>query len=337
MLFQTRPKVVPKPPTTRSLGVDVMPEDRQDQSRSIPVLDHSPSGADQTALSTVQRVEIIPRQAETDEQLIGLWLHGRPTTTTAVYRADAKRMMIFVGKPLAVTTLADLQAFALKLEAEGLAPGTRHRILSAVKSLFSFACKLGYVRFDVGRALRLPSLRNRLSDRILDEEQIARMISLELQPRNRMVLTLLYAAGFRVSELAGLKWRDCVARQSGEQITVEGKGGKVRAVLLLASVWGGLVALRRGAAEDAPVFRSRKRGHLQRAQLLRIVRRAAKRAGIAKNVSPHWLRHGHASHALDRGCPIHIVQQTLGHESLHSTTRYVHARPNDSSSTYLPV
>lgn len=337
MLFQTRPKVVRKPLRNRSLGVDVMPEDCQDQSRRFSQLDHSPTDADRMALATAQRCEIIPQQAETDEQLIGLWLHGRPATTTANYRADAKRMMTFVGKPLTVTTLADLQAFALKLEAEGLAPGTQHRILSAVKSLFSFACKLGYVRFDVGRALRLPALRNRLSDRILDEEQIARMISLELQPRNKMVLTLLYAAGLRVSELAGLKWWDCVARQSGGQITVEGKGGKVRAVLLPASVWDGLVALRRGAAEDAPVFRSRKRGHLQRAQLLRIVRRAARRAGIAKNVSPHWLRHGHASHALDRGCPIHLVQATLGHASLHSTTRYVHARPTDSSSTYLPV
>ena len=66
----------------------------------------------------------------------------------------------------------------------------------------------------------------------------------------------------------------------------------------------------------------------------RIVRKAAKRAGIEKAVSCHWLRHAHASHALDRGAPIHLVQATLGHSSIQTTGRYLHARPTDSSSRY---
>ena len=85
------------------------------------------------------------------------------------------------------------------------------------------------------------------------------------------------------------------------------------------------------------MFRSRRGGHLHPSQLLRIVRRAAKRAGITKAVSPHWLRHGHASHALDRGAPIHLVQATLGHASVATTGRYLHARPSESSSTYLSL
>ena len=59
------------------------------------------------------------------------------------------------------------------------------------------------------------------------------------------------------------------------------------------------------------------------------------RAGIEKAVSPHWMRHAHASHALDRGAPVHLVQATLGHASLSSTSRYLHSRPADSSSRYL--
>ncbi|MEP0755582.1 site-specific integrase [Trichocoleus sp. Lan] len=58
--------------------------------------------------------------------------------------------------------------------------------------------------------------------------------------------------------------------------------------------------------------------------------------GLKRKVSPHWLRHAHASHSLDRGAPIHLVQATLGHESVATTSRYLHARPNDSSSLYLP-
>ena len=89
------------------------------------------------------------------------------------------------------------------------------------------------------------------------------------------------------------------------------------------------------------MFRSRKQtknsGFLQPVAVLRVVRAAAKRAGIDLPVSPHWFRHAHASHALDRGAPIHLVQATLGHASITTTGRYLHARPQDSSSRFLPL
>jgi site-specific recombinase XerD len=69
----------------------------------------------------------------------------------------------------------------------------------------------------------------------------------------------------------------------------------------------------------------------------RIVTKAAQRAGVEGKVSPHWLRHSHATHALERGAPIHLVQATLGHASVATTGRYLHARPTDSSSKYLAV
>lgn len=74
-----------------------------------------------------------------------------------------------------------------------------------------------------------------------------------------------------------------------------------------------------------------------RVQEWNIVRQAADRAGIEKNVSPHWLRHAHASHALDRGAPVHLVKDTLGHASLATTSRYAHANPGDSSARCLAV
>ncbi len=163
------------------------------------------------------------------------------------------------------------------------------------------------------------------------------MLALEPKPRNRALLRLLYGAGLRVSELCALTWRDCQERDGAGQITVLGKGSKTRAVLLSAETWGEVAALRGGADPDAPMFVSRKGGPLSASQALRIVRAAARRAGIKGAVSPHWLRHAHASHALDRGAPIHLVQSTLGHASVATTGRYVHARPTDSSSRYLAV
>jgi len=78
-----------------------------------------------------------------------------------------------------------------------LAPATQYRILSSVKSLLAFGHRLGYLAVDAGRALRLPPVRNRLAERILPEADVQRMISLEKNTRNRMILTLLYASGIR--------------------------------------------------------------------------------------------------------------------------------------------
>ena len=210
-----------------------------------------------------------------------------------------------------------------------------------MKSLLAFGHRLGYLRFDVGRALRLPSVRNRLNERILSEADLHRILTLEANPRNRTLLTLLYASGIRVSELCTLAWRDLQPNAEGGQVTVFGKGSKTRTIQLPASVWKLLSGLHDSAATpDSAVFRSRKaknEGFLQPLAVLRIVRTAAKRAGIELPVSPHWFRHAHASHALDRGAPIHLVQATLGHASITTTGRYLHARPNDSSSRFLPL
>jgi len=85
------------------------------------------------------------------------------------------------------------------------------------------------------------------------------------------------------------------------------------------------------------VFFSRQGGHLTPSQVLKIVATAGKRAEVEAKVSPHWLRHSHASPALNRGVPIYLVQATLGHSSIETTGRYLHANPADSSGLHLPV
>jgi len=102
-----------------------------------------------------------------------------------------------VRKPLLQVTLADLQQFADSLG--DLAPASRFRTLSAIKSLLAFGHRTGYLAYDVGRALRLPAVRNRLAERILPEAELHRILSLEANLRNRAILTLLYASGMRVS------------------------------------------------------------------------------------------------------------------------------------------
>ena len=269
------------------------------------------------------------REAASDEQLLKLWLHGRSPNTQRAYRGDATRFLTVVAKPLRYVTLADLQDFADSLQ--GLAPASQCRVLSSVKSLLSFSHRIGYLAFDVGRPLRLPANRNHLSERILAEGVIHKILALEPSRRNRALLRLLYAAGLRVFELCALTWQHLQERDEAGQVTVLGKGGKTRTVLLSAATWHELRGLGGDSDSASPVFRSRRCGELSSSQVLRIVRAAARRAGIQARVSPHWLRHAHASHALERGCPIHLVQATLGHASVATTRRYLHARPTDSS------
>lgn len=273
------------------------------------------------------------------EQLVNMWLHGKSLHTAEYYRLYAKRFLEFVGKPLHLVTLAEVQGFATSLEESGLAQSTQRTIMAAVRSLISFGHKSDVLPKNVGALVELPEAPDSLNERLLSELEVQTMIVLETNPRNRAILRLLYLGGLRVSELCQLRWKNLQSRGESGQVTVKGKGLKTRSVLLPKSLWVELIQMQGSAAPDDPVFRSRKRsqeGHLTRERVHQIVKAAAKRAGIQGQVSPHWLRHAHASHALERGAKIHLVADTLGHSSIAVTGRYLHARPEESSSLYLP-
>lgn len=293
-----------------------------------------------TSIIPVQATPII-RQADNDQQLVAMWLFGRSPATTRAYRADADRFLRFVGKRLPLVTLRDLQAFQGSL-AE-LSTASQARTLASIKSLFSFAYEAGYIQFNPARVIRLPKVQNTLAERIMSEKQVLRMVDTpevetRHERRNRVLVLLGYAAGLRVSELCGLCWKQAQERGEGEgQVTVHGKGGKTRAVRIPASVWADLVGLRGDARDEDPVFASREGGHLDTSSAWRVVKAAAKKARAPKGVSPHWLRHAHASHALERGANVALVAATLGHGDIKVTSRYTHARPNESSSRFLPL
>jgi integrase/recombinase XerD len=290
-----------------------------------------------TALTPLALIPASAPGGENDTALVELWLGTKISAhTRRAYRAEIDRFRAAVGKPLAWITLADLQSYAQALGESSLKPASQNRALTALKSLFSFGQETGYLAFNVGVAVKLRPNPDGLAQRILDESEVAKLIDRAAGGRDQVMLRLLYTSGVRVSELAELKWCDLMPRSEGGQVTVFGKGGKTRAILLKPKTWNLLLSLRGEAPAADPVFRSRKGGHLDVSQIRRIVYAAAERAGLPKKISPHWLRHAHASHALDRSAPIHLVQATLGHASVSTTGRYLHARPTESSSLYLP-
>jgi len=294
-----------------------------------------------TVLLDGSNISVLPAVLTANEKaLFASWLHGRSPHSTRAYQANVARFFTYVGKPLTAVTLADLQGYADVLAAADLAPASQARMLAAVKSLLTFAHTTGYLPYNVGRGLRLPAVRGRLAERIPSEEDVLTLLAHEPNRRNHALIRLLYTAGLRLSEACALCWRDLQPRGEAGQVTVWGKGEKERAVLLSAGTWRELATLRpAGVGPDAPVFRSRQQQPLSPSQAWRIVKAAAKHAGLEKApaFSPHWLRHAHASHALDRGAPVSLVREGLGHASLVTTSRYTHARPGDGSSRYLPL
>ena len=295
--------------------------------------------------------------ANTDARLVELWLARRAPSTRRKYAEDLAKFRDFTeGKPLAEVTLSDLHDFAGFISVL-MAPSSQGRVLATLKSLLSFANKVGYLPFNVGAAIELPRVKDTLSERILTEAEAHRIMNAPKNPRDRALLAVLYAGALRREEAVRLEWRDLKDRGDlGEgvgQATLFGKGAKTGVALLPASVYSQVLTLRevteraadgtraeRQAGEDEPVFRSRKRrngrnGHLEVSQVNRIVAKAAKEAGIGRPVSPHWLRHAHASHAHARKTDLALIRDTLRHSSIATTGRYLHARPNDSSALHL--
>jgi integrase/recombinase XerD len=283
--------------------------------------------------------------SQNEQDLLRSWLSMRPETTSRVYRSEMGRLKDqFPGRSLLELKASDLEQHLQRLT--HLKLSSQRRARASIQSFYAWAMLHGVISQDPSLTLKKIEAPESLSARILSETEVQRILALETDPRNRCLLSFLYYAGVRVSEACQLIWKFVEPREEGRgQITVIGKRNKARVILLPQAVFSELMKLKetesRGTNERKgeldPVFCSSRgeKGRLDPSQVFRIVRTAALRAGISKPVSPHWFRHAHVSHALDRGCPAHLVQATVGHASLATTTKYSHARPQDSSARYL--
>ena len=278
--------------------------------------------------------------SEDNGKLIELWLHDKSDTTREAYQRDIACFLTFVeNKPLNLVTLEDLHSFHATLEEKGLSYSSQRRRLMAVKSLLRYGLKIGATAIDAGQAFKLKKQPATLAARILSESETLRMIhGFKGSVRDRLILKTLYATAARATELCSLKWISAAERADGKAtITITGKGSKTRYVTVSAELWSELKAYRGTAHHSDPIFPSRSGKHLTRMQINRVVSAAKEQAGIDKNVSPHWLRHAHASHSLQKGAPVKLVKDTLGHASLDTTDQYLHVSPDDSSGLYLAL
>jgi integrase/recombinase XerC len=247
------------------------------------------------------------------------------------YRTDLTDFQRFlIERGVAGVAAADaraVRAWLAALYARGLSPVSISRKLAAVRSCGRFLVRRGVLERNPAREVRGPRLPRKLVSFLpIDEARElveGRGIGGATRARDRAILELLYASGLRVSELSGL---DVEALDRTERtVRVLGKGRKERIVPYGGQAARALEAWLAGRGErPGPLFTSTRGRRLGVRALHTIVRRAARAAGIVRPVSPHTLRHTFATHLLDRGADLRMIQELLGHSRLSTTQRYTH-------------
>ncbi|MBR5893622.1 MAG: tyrosine recombinase XerD [Bacteroidaceae bacterium] len=262
---------------------------------------------------------------------------GLSPLTVEAYLMDIGKFGNFLvgeGKQLADAVLEDFRAFLSMLGEVGIHPRTQARLLSSLRSFYGFLQLDGFIAGNPVERLKSPKIGMHLPD-VLTLEEIDRIIDcvdlsmLEGQ-RNRAMIELMYSCGLRVSELCNLRMSDLYLTE--EFIRVTGKGDKQRLVPISPRAIEELnyyfndrdrIAIKPGYIDY--VFVSERRGKpLSRITVFCLVKELVKAAGINKNVSPHTFRHSFATHLLEGGANLRIIQAMLGHESISTTEIYTH-------------
>ncbi|HVB04753.1 MAG TPA: tyrosine recombinase [Acidimicrobiales bacterium] len=295
-----------------------------------------------------------PLSTDAEEYLSYLAVErGRAPNTIAAYRRDLAGYEEFLsgrGLALAAVTPAVLDDYLAFLATTGLAPATRSRAAVAVRGLHAFCTEERGHAVDPGAEVRGPRVPASLP-KALTEEEVLRLLGAvtgdePVALRDRAVLELLYASGLRISELAGLSLGDLDLRAG--LVRVLGKGSKERIVPVGRHAAAALSAWLspRGRERLAPA-RWRQRGDAEalflstrgrrtsRQAVWTVVHHAALAAGLADRVTPHVLRHSFATHLLDHGADIRVVQELLGHASIATTQIYTKVSPERLRRAYL--
>ena len=223
------------------------------------------------------------------------------------------------------------------------------RKLSAVRSFFRYVARLGYTGPNPTEMVLTPKHSRAIPTYLAVDDMFRLLDSIKTDNlfglRNRAMFEVLYSSGVRVSELAGLSMSDIDFK--GHTIRVMGKGSKERIVPVGKKALSALSAYRqalavdkkttrvdKGPADDDPVFLNKNRGRLSARSIARILEQISRECGIPVPVSPHAIRHSFATHMLDSGADLRVVQELLGHKSLSTTQKYTHVSIDRLLETY---
>lgn len=267
-----------------------------------------------------------------------LWMEkGLAENSLSAYRRDLQLFALWLDgqhhKQLTDVDKVDINCFFSWRAGQGISARSVARLLSCLRGFYQYALRDGRVAVDPTLDIEAPKLGRKLPDSLTEEDVEALLLAPDIETplglRDRAMLEVLYASGLRVTELVGLQTADINLMQG--VIRVLGKGSKERLVPLgeEATDWleqyyrHGRPALLKPTGGDI-CFPSKRGEQMTRQTFWHRIKHYAKVAGIGKPLSPHTLRHAFASHLLNHGADLRVVQMLLGHSDLSTTQIYTH-------------
>ena len=262
---------------------------------------------------------------------------GLAENSIIAYERDLKKLQVWADEkailPLKVS-YDDLLKFIHEVCGEDMAARSQSRLISAVKTFYKFLVYEDLLQENPSKLLETPKLGRKLPD-VLNEIEIEKIIaaidlSAEGGERNRAIIETLYGCGLRVSELTHLRISDLFFDQ--ELIRVIGKGNKerivpinrmaIKRINIYKNEVRNFIAIKKG--NEDYLFLNRRGSKLSREFIFMLIKDLAEKAQLKKKISPHSFRHSFASHLVNNGADIRIVQELLGHASILTTEIYTH-------------
>lgn len=254
---------------------------------------------------------------------------GLSKNTIDAYTRDINMFLSFVKKPIKNILQEDILSYLTELKKKDYAEASIYRKLVSIKVFFNFLKKESFIQSDVSKYFDVPKVWQLLPS-VMTYVEVVKLLEAPatddfLGARDKAILELLYATGIRVSEACNLRICDI----SDDFIKVKGKGKKERIVPIgkqaISSIDHFLSNFRKDVKNDNDyIFVSRSNKKIDRITIYNRIKFYAKRLNIRKNISPHTLRHSFATHLLENGADLRLIQDMLGHEDISTTDKYTH-------------
>ncbi len=246
-----------------------------------------------------------------DDLLSEMQIRGMSQATQKKYLKINNDFLAFIKKQPLEINKEDIKKFLARKISEGTAPRSINLIRSALLFYYNEVLEKNIPR------VKIPKIKRSLPE-VLSEEEIKTLIKSAGSKKSRFIIELLYSTGMRVSELTSLKTKDVDINQ-GIAWVRQGKGGKDRMIILPNKLY---FEMKKRLKQEYLIENNGRK--MSERSIQAMINRASKRAGLNKKVTPHTLRHSFATHLLNHGNDLRIIQELLGHSDLSTTQIYTH-------------
>jgi len=265
---------------------------------------------------------------------------GLSTNTTEAYRRDLTYFFDFLSKPLTEITRFDVNLYILNLREKSYTPTSVTRKTASLRGFFRWCCANEYLKTNPTQTLELPKIPKKLP-KVLTSNEIQELLKEDLNKCERMIFELLYGCGLRVSELVNLQINNIDLK--GKFLSCTGKGSKDRIVpfgTFAAEAIKEYLKVRDYALlkynKETKLLLINNRGkNISRQDIYKFISKLGSK--INKHVSPHTLRHSFATHLLENGADLRVVQELLGHSDVATTQLYTHISKKRLKDVYFAI